>query len=535
MDAVKALAIATAMVIVATYVVVNNVPGNAWAYINQPMEIIDKVEEEAMHSVFMPSMGTETEGLTKAMHLINAFTAGFTIELPSVQGLINGGLSLSVIRPAVGGGLTIKPIAYGDNEVVLSITNYLSYPVVVVNITGDYIIMTKELVVRPNETLNATLLIVNPEGFYEALARNNVHLCAYLEVNGLSITAPISLGREGGTSIAIPMNATGEVDVNVRNYFPFNVTIMNITAPGVNLVKPIIVPPNGEAVALIKVENPSSLSNLSLINATIGLGGLVINGEFRLSANGSLSLMNANKCLVTIPIHNPLDTAVTVYEVKGPYLELTRPQALPPGTAELTLRVDDLGRLLRSIEAGNEDVVVVLGVDGFNVTKELVLGRESTGGFTVISFVINNPTNTSLTILNITAPGIYLANAVTLPPMGNGVANLVITGIPNLVNQLVNISLEVVGVKLTETFRVTSNMDLEPVVIEVPIKNPLNVTLTVLNITNGYLYLTRQVEVAPGGVGILELRVINATEAFSTYAVVVAKVGSTVVRLRVRP
>ena len=83
MDTVKALAIATAMVIVATYVVVNNVPGNAWAYINQPMEIIDKVEEESMHSVFMPSMGTETEGLTKAMHLINAFTAEFTIELPN--------------------------------------------------------------------------------------------------------------------------------------------------------------------------------------------------------------------------------------------------------------------------------------------------------------------------------------------------------------------------------------------------------------------------------------------------------------------
>jgi hypothetical protein len=39
----------------------------------------------------------------------------------------------------------------------------------------------------------------------------------------------------------------------------------------------------------------------------------------------------------------------------------------------------------------------------------------------------------------------------------------------------------------------------------------------------------------PGGVGVLELRVINATEAFSAYAVVVAKVGSTVVRIRVRP
>ena len=47
------------------------------------MEMINKVEEESMHSVFMPSMGTETEGLTKAMHLINAFTAEFTIELPN--------------------------------------------------------------------------------------------------------------------------------------------------------------------------------------------------------------------------------------------------------------------------------------------------------------------------------------------------------------------------------------------------------------------------------------------------------------------
>ncbi|KUO83959.1 MAG: hypothetical protein AT716_03055 [Vulcanisaeta sp. MG_3] len=265
------------------------------------------------------------------------------------------------------------------------------------------------------------------------------------------------------------------------------------------------------------------------------MGGLIVSGEFKFSINGSLSLMSVGKCLVAIPVHNPLDTTVIVYDVEGPYVELTKPQALPPGVTELTLSVNDLGGLLRGIEMGNEDVVVVLGIDGFNVTREFVLGRESAGGFTVISFAIENPTNLSLIIMNITAPGIYLANAVTLPPMGSGVANLVITGTPNLVNQLVNVSLGVMGVELTDVFRVTNSVGLEPVVIEVPIRNPLNVTLTVLNITNGYLYLVRQVEVMPGGVGVLELRVINATEAFSTYAVVVAKVGSTVVRIRVRP
>jgi len=535
MDLVKPIAIIVALAIIVAYIVMNNVPGNIGTYINQPMEIINRVREEIMYSVFAPNIGTETGELMEVLRLMNTSTVGPTIELPSVQELINGGLSFSVVRPTVGGELIIKSITYGNNEIVLSITNYLSYPVVVVNITGDYVVMTRELMVKPNETLNATLFIVNPEGFYEALAKNDVHLCMYLEVDGLNITAPISLGKEGNTSITIPMSTTGEVGINVRSSFPFNVTIMNITAPGLSLVKPVIVPPNGEAMIPVKVENPSSLSNLSLINATIGLGGLVINGEFRLSTNGSLSLMSVGKCLVAIPVHNPLDTTVIVYDVEGPYVELTKPQALPPGMAELTLSVNDLGGLLRGIEMGNEDVVVVLGIDGFNVTREFVLGRESAGGFTVISFTIENPTNLSLIIMNITAPGVYLANAVTLPPMGSGVANLVITGTPNLVNQLVNVSLGVMGVGLTDVFRVTNSVGLEPVVIEVPIRNPLNVTLTVLNITNGYLYLVRQVEVMPGGVGVLELRVINATEAFSTYAVVVAKVGSTVVRIRVRP
>jgi len=160
------------------------------------------------------------------------------------------------------------------------------------------------------------------------------------------------------------MSTTGEVGINVRSSFPFNVTIMNITAPGLSLVKPVVVPPNGEAIALVKVENPSSLSNLSLINATIGLGGLIVSGEFRFSINGSLSLMSVGKCLVAIPVHNPLDTTVIVYDVEGPYVELTKPQALPPGVTELTLSVNDLGGLLRGIEMGNEDVLWYLGLMG---------------------------------------------------------------------------------------------------------------------------------------------------------------------------
>jgi hypothetical protein len=284
MDAVKPIAIIVALAIIVTYIVMNNVPGNIGTYINQPMEIINRVREEIMYSVFAPNMGTETGELMEVLRLINTSTMGPTIELPSVQELINGGLSFSVVRPTVGGELIVKPIAYGNDEIVLSITNYLSYPVVVVNITGDYVVMTRELMVKPNETLNATLFIVNPEGFYEALVKNDAHLCMYLEVNGLNITAPISLGKEGGTSITIPMSTTGEVGINVRSSFPFNVTIMNITAPGLSLVKPVIVPPNGEAMIPVKVENPSSLSNLSLINATIGLGGLIVSGEFSLAS-----------------------------------------------------------------------------------------------------------------------------------------------------------------------------------------------------------------------------------------------------------
>ncbi|MFP3161187.1 MAG: hypothetical protein RXQ95_07090, partial [Vulcanisaeta sp.] len=69
MDLVKPIAIIVALAIIVTYIVMNNVPGNIGTYINQPMEIINRVREEIMYSVFAPNIGTETGELMEVLRL----------------------------------------------------------------------------------------------------------------------------------------------------------------------------------------------------------------------------------------------------------------------------------------------------------------------------------------------------------------------------------------------------------------------------------------------------------------------------------
>jgi hypothetical protein len=54
MDLVKPIAIIVAFSHHRTYIVMNNVPGNIGTYINQPMEIINRIREKIMYSVFAP-------------------------------------------------------------------------------------------------------------------------------------------------------------------------------------------------------------------------------------------------------------------------------------------------------------------------------------------------------------------------------------------------------------------------------------------------------------------------------------------------
>ncbi|WP_054853122.1 hypothetical protein [Vulcanisaeta distributa] len=199
---------------------------------------------------------------------------------------------------------------------------------------------------------------------------------------------------------------------------------------------------------------------------------------------------------------------------------------------------EQLPRLYRSIAMGNEDVLIKLGINGINLTMVMPLSATaslgSLRGGAILSIPVENPTNYAITIYNITSPILHLMNTTAVPPMGKAVLRLVITNITNPVGKNLTILLGIMGVNLTEEFTI-GNTGLEPTIIEIPpIRNPLGVPMEIMNITNQYEHLMAPVEVPPNGIGILRLRVTNAS-ALNEYVNVTVMVGSTIIRLRVRP
>lgn len=187
----------------------------------------------------------------------------------------------------------------------------------------------------------------------------------------------------------------------------------------------------------------------------MGLGGTVVSGEFLLSSGINATPMGGT---LRIEVENPLGTEVTIYELRGQYVELARaPQVIPPGLSYITINVSNYASLYRSVAMGNEDVLLMLGVDGINLTATIPLGSATSPGTlsgAVLSMVVENPMNYAITIYNMTGPGFHLVNATVIPPMGTATLRLVITNITNPVGGNLTVILGVMGVNLTEVFTI---------------------------------------------------------------------------------
>ncbi|WP_054855752.1 hypothetical protein [Vulcanisaeta sp. JCM 16161] len=540
MDLVRVVAALAAIIIVLTYVVINDVPAHMGDYVNQPYEIVHKALEELGSSVVIPNIGINGGDLTRALKVMGSLSNALSIGIPNPPIGTAGGLVFMVPaqRAVVSIPLGINVQSYNKDSVTLRLINYGNCTLVISNVTGNYVVLSSRVVIPPMGIGYVVLTVTNPTALYQSYMEGNEVLTMDLTACGVSTTVMYTLGSQGNVSIPIPSVGSGIMSIGVRNNYPFEVVIYNITGEYIRLVKPVDVRPGGVASAEFYVSNYTGFyelwsGNREVINATMRLGNALVSGEFLIGRGINITPISVGGS-VEVNVTNNLGTEVMMYSMQGPYIELAAPKPIPLGISVITVNVSNYYGLYRSIELGNEDIVMTLGIHGVNITVTATLGgavgiRPRNA---VLSVAVENPLNYTLFINNITGPNLHLLNSVAILPEGRALVRLLITNVTSIVNETITLDLTLMGVNLTEVFMVTS-LGIEPVIMEVPIRNPLNVSMVIMNVTNEYLHLTTPVFLAPHGVGVLRIRIINI-HGLSGYVNVTAEVGNTVIRLRVR-
>jgi hypothetical protein len=509
-------------------------------YVNQPYRVVYGAIEELRNSVVIPNININSEGLAMVLEAVSNLGNALSIGIPNLPTNVVSGLTFTVperpITTAMPLGINVQ--SYGENTITLKLTNYVNCTVVINNVAGNYVALSSQVVIPPMGVGYVVLTVTSPTALYQSYMAGNEVLTIDMTVCGVNATVRYTLGSQGNVSIPIPSVGSGIMSIEVRNNYPFEVIIYNITGEYIRLMKPIEIPPESTVSAEFYVSNYTGFyelysGNKEMINATMELGSAFVNGEFLIGKGIGITPISVSGS-VKVNVTNNLGTEVMIYSLQGPYVELTKPQSIPPGSSTIIINVSDYYGLYRSIELGNEDIVVTLGMYGVNATVTATLG--SAMGIKprsiMLSTVVENPLNYTLFINNIMGPGLHLLSGVVVPPMGEALVRLSITNVTSIVNKTIILDLTLMGVNLTEVFTVTSS-GIEPVIVEVPIRNPLNVSMAILNITNNYLHLTSPVFLAPHGIGVLRIRIINI-EGLSGYVNVTAEIGSAVIRLRVR-
>ena len=522
------------------YVLTNNVPAHINSYLNQPVQIVNKVYSMVPTNISPLSFNVDFSNLTKLGHV----SGNFTVEVPQFYHNLNGSLKVKVpqVPTRVSGHLSVNVSSVTYQGVYLEVHNDMNLSVAIENVTGDYVYLPSVQVVGPESEGAFLVRVTNFTGFYELYKQGKEVVTLYLDVEGVSFSTEVNLSEGSNVSLSVPNYGGGTVSVEVTNTLPVNVTIENVTGSYIYLLSPLTVGSNSTATARFYVTNYTGFYELynqskEIVDVSLEIGGLQVEERVPLTENVNLSVPNTLGGTVEVKVFNPFNFSVVLYKAYGEYFQLVKPQTLPPGYSLLKFNVTNFYLLYENIEKKVENVTVVVGIGNVNVTKTFPLGGSASlayygGG--VVSVAVSNPLSTQIVIYNLTGEDLYLLNKTVVGPHRTGVLRIYVKNFTDVLNEDVTVFAEVYGVNLTSTFRITKSLSVVLGQVFVPVHNPFNESVVIYNITGKYLYLTREYVIPPGATLLLEIKVLNQSEVFNENITVYARIGETNITYVVR-
>ena len=234
----------------------------------------------------------------------------------------------------------------------IKVYNPFNFTIMLYKAYGEYFQLESAYALKPGYSH----LPFNVTNFY--LLYNNIkdkaeNITILVGIGNINITKTFPLY----SSINLTYYESGEVSITVSNPLDTTLIIYNITGKYLYLLNKTEIKPFSYGILRIYVTNFTGIPN-DKITLLANVYGENISESFEVSNSLSISINQ-----VDVPVHNPFNETIIIYNVTGKYLYLTKIYTIPPGCTQL-LEI----KIINESEVFNENITIKAQIGQTNIT-----------------------------------------------------------------------------------------------------------------------------------------------------------------------
>jgi len=234
----------------------------------------------------------------------------------------------------------------------IKVYNPFNFTIMLYKAYGEYFQLESAYALKPGYSY----LPFNVTNFY--LLYNNIkdkaeNITILVGIGNINITKTFPLY----SSINLTYYESGEVSITVSNPLDTTLIIYNITGKYLYLLNKTEIKPFSYGILRIYVTNFTGIPN-DKITLLANVYGENISESFEVSNSLSISINQ-----VDVPVHNPFNETIIIYNVTGKYLYLTKIYTIPPGCTQL-LEI----KIINESEVFNENITIKAQIGQTNIT-----------------------------------------------------------------------------------------------------------------------------------------------------------------------
>jgi hypothetical protein len=234
----------------------------------------------------------------------------------------------------------------------VKVYNPFNFTIMLYKAYGKYFQLERAYALKPGYSY----LPFNVTNFY--LLYNNIknkieNITVLVGIGNINITKTFPLG----SSINLTYYESGEVSIAVSNPLNTTLIIYNITGKYLYLLNKTEIKPFSSGILRIYVTNFTGVPNEE-IKLLANVYGENVSESFEISNSLSISINQ-----VEVPVHNPFNETIIIYNVTGKYLYLTKSYTIPPGSTQL-LEI----KITNESEVFNENITIKAQIGQTNIT-----------------------------------------------------------------------------------------------------------------------------------------------------------------------
>jgi hypothetical protein len=188
---------------------------------------------------------------------------------------------------------------------------------------------------------------------YNNIKNKTENITVLVGIGNINITKTFPLG----SSINLTYYESGEVSIAVSNPLNTTLIIYNMTGKYLYLLNKTEIRPFSSGILRIYVTNFTGVPN-EKITLLANVYGENISESFEVTKSLSISINEVN-----VPVHNPFNETIVIYNITGKYLYLPKIYTIPPGSTQL-LEI----KIINESEVYNENITIKAQIGQTNIT-----------------------------------------------------------------------------------------------------------------------------------------------------------------------